>query len=90
MRVQDSDATAVEMMAEVNFTGCIRALGTALPTMLARGRGQVVVTGSLSGSRGLPGAIGCAASRAGVTVLAESLHPDLRPDLRRSGIAVQW
>ncbi|MFC3086847.1 SDR family NAD(P)-dependent oxidoreductase [Tabrizicola soli] len=85
MRAQDWDATKVEAMAEVNFTGCIRALGVALPAMLARGRGHVVITGSLSGFRGLPGAIGYAASKAGVMVLAESLHADLR----RSGIAVQ-
>lgn len=85
MRAQDWDAKAAEAMADINFTGCIRALGAALPGMVARGRGHVVITGSLSGFRGLPGAIGYAASKAGTMVLAESLYADLR----KTGIAVQ-
>ncbi|AZL59020.1 SDR family NAD(P)-dependent oxidoreductase [Tabrizicola piscis] len=85
MRAQDWDAKAAEAMANVNFTGCIRAVGAALPGMVAKGRGHVVITGSLSGFRGLPGAIGYAASKAGTMVLAESLYADLR----KTGIAVQ-
>ena len=85
MRAQDWDAKAAETMADVNFTGCIRAIGAVLPGMVARGSGHVVITGSLSGFRGLPGAIGYAASKAGTMVLAESLYADLR----KSGIAVQ-
>jgi NADP-dependent 3-hydroxy acid dehydrogenase YdfG len=85
MRAQDWDAKAAEAMADVNFTGCLRAVGAALPGMVAKGRGHVVITGSLSGFRGLPGAIGYAASKAGTMVLAESLYADLR----KTGIAVQ-
>ena len=85
MRAQDWDAQAAEAMANINFTGCIRAVGAALPGMVAKGRGHVVITGSLSGFRGLPGAIGYAASKAGTMVLAESLYADLR----KTGIAVQ-
>ena len=85
MRAQDWDAKAAEAMADINFTGCIRAVGAALPAMVAKGRGHIVITGSLSGFRGLPGAIGYAASKAGTMVLAESLHADLR----KSNIAVQ-
>ncbi len=85
MRAQDWDAKAAVAMADINFAGCIRALGAALPGMVARGRGHVVITGSLSGFRGLPGAIGYAASKAGTMVLAESLYADLR----KTDIAVQ-
>jgi short-subunit dehydrogenase len=85
MRAQDWDAKAAEAMANINFTGCMRVVGAALPPMVARGRGHIVITGSLSGFRGLPGAIGYAASKAGTMVLAESLYADLR----KSGIAVQ-
>jgi short-subunit dehydrogenase len=85
LRAQDWDAKAAEAMANINFTGCIRAVGAALPAMVAKGQGHLVITGSLSGFRGLPGAIGYAASKAGTMVLAESLYADLR----KSGIAVQ-
>lgn len=85
MRAQDWDAKAAEAMANINFTGCIRAVGAALPGMVAKNRGHIVITGSLSGFRGLPGAIGYAASKAGTMVLAESLYADLR----KSGVTVQ-
>jgi NADP-dependent 3-hydroxy acid dehydrogenase YdfG len=85
MRAQDWDTKAAEAMADINFTGCIRAVGAALPAMVAQGTGHIVITGSLSGFRGLPGAIGYAASKAGTMVLAESLYADLR----KTGITVQ-
>lgn len=85
MRAQDWDAKAAEAMADINFTGCIRAVGAALPQMVARNQGHIVITGSLSGFRGLPGAIGYAASKAGTMVLAESLYADLR----KTGVTVQ-
>jgi short-subunit dehydrogenase len=85
MRAQDWDAKAAEAMANINFTGCLRTVGAALPAMVAKDRGHIVITGSLSGFRGLPGAIGYAASKAGTMVLAESLYADLR----KSGITVQ-
>lgn len=85
MRAQDWDAKAAEAMANINFTGAIRTVGAALPAMVAKDKGHIVITGSLSGFRGLPGAIGYAASKAGTMVLAESLYADLR----NSGITVQ-
>jgi short-subunit dehydrogenase len=85
MRAQDWDAKSAEAMADINFTGCIRAVGAALPAMVARNQGHIVITGSLSGFRGLPGAIGYAASKAGTMVLAESMYADLR----KTGVTVQ-
>jgi short-subunit dehydrogenase len=85
MRAQDWTPDKVEAMCNVNFTGCARVIGAVLPAMVARGRGHVVITGSLSGFRGLPGTIGYSASKAGTMVLAESLYADLRG----SGIDVQ-
>lgn len=76
--VGDWDAAAVEQMCDINLTGTARVVGAVLPGMVARGRGHIVLTGSLSGFRGLPGTIGYGASKAGVMYLAESLHADLR------------
>jgi NADP-dependent 3-hydroxy acid dehydrogenase YdfG len=84
-RAQDWDAARVTQMCDVNLTGCARILGAVMPQFAARGSGHVVITGSLSGFRGLPGAIGYAASKAGTMALAESMYADLRG----SGIKVQ-
>jgi NADP-dependent 3-hydroxy acid dehydrogenase YdfG len=79
------DAGQVEAMCDINFTGCARVIGAVMPGLVAQGHGHVVITGSLSGFRGLPGAIGYAASKAGTMALAESMYCDLRG----SGIRVQ-
>lgn len=84
-KAQDWNAEQVEAMCDVNFTGCARVIGAVLPGMVARGAGHVVITGSLSGFRGLPGSIGYTASKAGVMSLAECLYADLRD----TGVEVQ-
>jgi NADP-dependent 3-hydroxy acid dehydrogenase YdfG len=75
---QSWDAEQVEAMCNINFTGCARVIGAVMPQLVAQGRGHVVITGSLSGFRGLPGAIGYSASKAGTMALAESIYADLR------------
>ena len=72
------NAEQVTQMCDVNFTGCARVMGAVVPGMVARGTGHVVLTGSLSGFRGLPGAIGYGASKAAVMHLAETMHVDLK------------
>jgi NADP-dependent 3-hydroxy acid dehydrogenase YdfG len=85
MQAQAIDAAQLTAMCNVNFTGCARVVGAVLPGMVARGSGHVVITGSLSGFRGLPGSVGYSASKAGTMSLAECLYADLRG----TGIRVQ-
>lgn len=85
MAAQDWNSDQAEAMAEINFLGGIRAVGAVLPGMIDRGQGHIVLTGSLSGFRGLPGAIGYSASKAGLMALGESMQADLR----KSPIRVQ-
>ena len=85
MPAQAINPAQLAAMCDVNLTGTARVVAAVLPAMVARGRGHLVLTGSLAGYRGLPGAVGYAASKAGVMVLAESLYADLRG----SGVRVQ-
>ena len=79
------NAEQVEAMCDINFTGAARVIGSVIGPMVERDEGHIVLTGSLSAFRGLPGAIGYAASKGGVQALAESMECDLRG----SGVQVQ-
>jgi short-subunit dehydrogenase len=78
MKAQEWDNEKSDMMGEVNFLGASRVVGAVIKDMVAKGAGHIVLVGSLSGFRGLPGAIGYSASKAGLMSLAESMQADLR------------
>ncbi len=71
------DAEQAVAMADINFTGAMRLMGAVVPKFVERDAGHIVLTGSLSGFRGLPGAAAYTSSKAGVMTLAESLFADL-------------
>lgn len=75
----------VEAMIDINLTGAARVLGRVVPRFAAEDRGHVVIIGSLSGFRGLPGAIGYGAGKSGLMHLAEDIHADLH----RTNVKVQ-
>ena len=77
-----TEATA---MADVNFTGAMRTLGPIVPQFVSRDQGHIVITGSLGGFRGMPGAIGYSAAKAGLMTLTECMHIDLK----NTGVSVQ-
>ncbi len=85
MTAQDWDNEKAEAMADVNYIGASRCVGAVIGGMVKRGTGHIVLTGSLSGFRGLPGTIGYGASKAGIMYLAESMQADLRG----TGVRVQ-
>lgn len=82
---QNWDNAQVEAMCDINFTGAARTIGAIIGQMVERDAGHIVITGSLSGFRGLAGATGYGASKAGTMWLAEGMYADLR----NTGIDVQ-
>ena len=85
MPAKDWNGADALAMANINFTGAFRVLDQVMEQFLLVDKGHIVITGSLSGFRGLPRSIGYSASKAGVMALAESLYADLRT----TGIRVQ-
>ncbi|MCV2870260.1 SDR family NAD(P)-dependent oxidoreductase [Defluviimonas sp. WL0002] len=85
MSTREWDADEAEAICEVNFMGAMRLLGRMVPKMIQRDSGHVVLIGSLSAHRGLPGAIGYGASKAALMSLAETMLADTRG----TGIKVQ-
>ena len=78
MKAQEWNNEKADMMGEVNFLGASRVVGSVIKNMVAKNAGHIVLVGSLSGFRGLPGAIGYCSSKAGMMSLAESMQADLR------------
>ena len=85
MGASEWDAEKVEAMCDINFTGCARAVGAVVPQFVENDAGHIVLIGSLSGFRGLPGATGYGASKAGLMYMAEALYADFRG----TGVEVQ-
>ncbi|MES0862159.1 SDR family NAD(P)-dependent oxidoreductase [Ruegeria sp. SCPT10] len=85
MRSADWDTEAVLAMTDVNYTGALRVLGETVPSFVRTGRGDITLIGSLSGYRGLPAAVGYAASKAALVSLAETM----RFDLAGTGVTVR-
>lgn len=85
MHTEDWDTDKVLAMLDVNLSGAVRLIGAVLPHFLKRGKGHIVLTGSLASFRGLPASIGYSASKAGMLSLAETM----RLDLKKTGVEVQ-
>ena len=85
MQSSDWDNEQAEAMANINYVGASRVVGSVIRDFTARDRGHIVVTSSLTAFRGLPGTIGYTASKAAVMSLAECMYADLR----KTGVNVQ-
>lgn len=70
------DAEKIRDTFEVNFFGTLRCVELALPLMNRTGQGQIVFISSLGCYHGMIQANGYNASKAAVTILAESLRMD--------------
>lgn len=79
MPAQKFNLASIEAMVDVNFRGALRMLDCALPTLIQKHAGHIVLVGSVAGYRGLPDAMGYGASKSALIHLAENLMCDLQP-----------
>jgi len=70
---------AARAMVDVNFTGPVIGASLLGGTMAARGRGQIVLVGSIAESFPLPMAPAYAGAKAGLAMFAESLGMRMAP-----------
>ena len=64
----------------VNYLGTVNGIDALLPAFRQRHAGQIVITASLAGYRGLPGGAAYAPTKAALISLAESLRFSLQPE----------
>ena len=64
---------------DVNVLGIVHTLQAALPPMIERGGGTVVIVSSVLGYRGIPRFSGYCATKFALNGLAESIRPELAP-----------
>ena len=69
---------AVEETIRVNVLGVIYAIDAVLPSMLARGTGQIAAISSLAAYKGMPGESAYCASKAAVNAYLEALRVQVR------------
>lgn len=72
------DTVLFRRLMEVNYFGVVNCLAALLPVMLPRRTGQILITASIAGYRGLPLGAPYGASKAAAINLAEALQPELR------------
>lgn len=81
----DDDPDRVRQIMEVNYFGALRVLRAALPPMVARGQGEVVVFGSVAGEVPTPHMSAYSASKAALAIYVETLQMELTG----TGVAVR-
>lgn len=84
MSARDWDTEEFRRHVEVNLVGMSNGIAAVLPDMLERGRGVMAGVASVAGYRGMPGAEGYGATKAGQINLLEGL----RAEVARQGVRV--
>ncbi|TYC84947.1 SDR family NAD(P)-dependent oxidoreductase [Novosphingobium sp. BW1] len=77
--VEDYGDDAFAQVLNVNLTAPYRAIAQVLPAMKARGRGAILVTGSLASERGMANNVAYVASKHAVLGLARAVALEAAP-----------
>jgi len=80
----DSEKFKIQM--DVNLFGTANCLTAVMPAMLAAGKGQIGIVGSVAGFSGLPGAVTYCATKAALLAMAESL----KFDFDKAGLGISY
>ena len=80
----ESSHAGARRQLEINLLGVMAGMRSVLPSMVARGDGQVVNVASMGGRFALPGAAAYSAGKAGVITLSDAV----RRELRGSGVTI--
>lgn len=76
MRLAEFDSELFERLIKTNYLGVVYGLEALIPAMRDRGGGQILVTASVAGYRGLPFAAPYSATKAALINLTEALAPE--------------
>lgn len=76
MSLAEFDPALFERLMRINFMGVIHGIEAVRAYFLARGTGQIIITASVAGYRGLPYAAPYGATKAALINMAESLAPE--------------
>ncbi len=76
MALDDFDVALFERLMQVNFMGVVHGLDALRQPMCQRGSGQILITASVAGYRGLPLAAAYGATKAALINMAEALQPE--------------
>ena len=77
MPLDEFDPALFQQLISINYLGVVNGLDTILPYMRGKNSGEIYVTASLAGYRGLPKSAPYNASKAAVISLTESLKLEL-------------
>ncbi len=78
MALADFDVTLFEHLMRVNFMGVVHGLDALREPMCQRGSGQILITASVAGYRGLPLAAAYGATKAALINMTEALQPEFQ------------
>lgn len=73
------DPARFARLMATNYQSVIEGVAAVLPFMLQRGRGELLITGSVAGYRGLPNAASYGATKAALIHFAECARLELEP-----------
>ncbi|MCA9511069.1 MAG: SDR family NAD(P)-dependent oxidoreductase, partial [Myxococcales bacterium] len=77
--VEETDVDAARRQLDTNYFGVLRVLRAVLPAMRERGRGRVVLVGSLAGRAPIPFQSHYSSSKAAIDALALALRNEVGP-----------